>query len=133
MFAAHLASQGTSGSISLSDYSVYAPPPGVGAALAGYQLTSGGYAQRKINTGSYSDVEQYCFGAASDFEVKAEYTGDTPTGTFSTWLALSSTRTWTMVNGSPGILTADITLEIRDVATSTIQDTATITLSAEDV
>lgn len=76
-------------------------------------------------------------GASGDYEVRATVlSGDTPTGSaLGSWLVLSTTRAWTLTDAvNDGIaLTCDLQVEIRDTATSTVQDTATITITSERV
>lgn len=70
-------------------------------------------------------------GIGSSYEIRASnLTGNTPTGTFNTWLALSATRSWTLTRPAQGTSTCSFTVEIRDTATSTVQDSGTITLTA---
>lgn len=53
-------------------------------------------------------------GTGADFEVRASgRTGSLPSGTFDTWLPLSSTRTWTLTSSSGVDKTCSFTLEIR--------------------
>ena len=69
-------------------------------------------------------------GSAGDCEARATitYTNGTGTtvGTFGSWLNLSSPRTWGVdaISGSSG--TREFTLEIREVSSGSILDTATI-------
>ncbi len=48
-----------------------------------------------------------------------------------TWLNLSSTRAWYVAQTGSGNTTWEFTIEIRDTATSTVRDTATIFMLAE--
>ena len=69
-----------------------------------------------------------------NYEVRATETGGTvTTGTVGSWLALSSTRSWTKTrtSDSPGTDSVTLTVEIRKGAV--ILDTATITIEAEVV
>lgn len=67
----------------------------------------------------------------SAFEVRATVTsGSLSSGTTGSWLALSATRSWTVTRSSLGGKTCTFTLEVRDAATQTVQDTASITLTA---
>lgn len=67
-----------------------------------------------------------------NYEIKATLdSGDTPTGTFDTWEALSSTRSWTLVSSTVSeTLTSTVTIEIRWTGNDVVQDTATYTLTA---
>jgi hypothetical protein len=73
-------------------------------------------------------------GVGSNYQVRATLsTGTTPTGpALGTWWTINTARQWsvtdTIADSVP--VTSTIVISIRDVATSTIQDTATITLSS---
>jgi hypothetical protein len=70
----------------------------------------------------------------SSYEVKATLTsGSLTTGTTGSWLALSSNRSWSKTDttaGNGGVAAA-FTLQIRAAGTTTVLDSATITLEAE--
>lgn len=107
------------------------------ATQATYTLNTSGIVQ-KSEGGSTTTLETWLLnGAAGDYEARATVSsGDSPTGSaLSTWLALSSTRAWTLqdavVDGIP--LTCVLLVEIRDVATNTVQTSASITLTSERV
>ena len=59
---------------------------------------------------------------------------ETLTGTFDTWLSLGTARTWELVMEPVGTAEAEairvIKIEIRDVATETVQDSIIVTLSS---
>lgn len=67
-----------------------------------------------------------------DYEVRATLSsGDTPTGTFSSWNALSTSQDWTLTEDTvDGNLTCDVLLEIRWTGNNVVQDSATFTLNA---
>jgi hypothetical protein len=70
---------------------------------------------------------------ASNYQIRA--TGSDPDlagSALNTWLALSTTREWTVTKGdnTSGFVNATITIEIRDTATSTVRGTAVVTLEA---
>lgn len=72
--------------------------------------------------------------SAANYEAYATLVSGTLTsGTTGSWLALTSTRTWSRNRGglSPGVNQAVITVDIRKIGTTTVLDTATITLQAE--
>ena len=107
------------------------------ATQATYTLNTSGIVQ-KSEGGSTTTLETWLLnGAAGDYEARATVSsGDSPTGSaLSTWLALSSTRAWTLqdavVDGIP--LTCVLLVEIRDVATNTVQASASITITSERV
>lgn len=74
------------------------------------------------------------FGLNSDFEARAtKQSGSNPTtGTLNTWLALSSDRIWTMDGPAGFVTTTTLLIEIRDVATSTVQDSAVIIIQVDN-
>lgn len=109
------------------------------AAYAWYFVTSGGQIQEaKTSDGSSpTTLEQWCTPTtqAANYEVRVTVTsgvlsGGSGTGT---WLAISGgTRNWYIANTTSGSLDTTIfTVEIRRVGTTTVLDSATITLQAE--
>lgn len=110
---------------------------GVLSANAGWRASSDSYVYTGVgsSTPTYTQREQWDSQPATvgDYEIYVSYTGDTPSGTFNTWLNLGTTRTW-LLTASPGnVLSATLSVQIRDVATSTVQATATIDLTADAV
>jgi hypothetical protein len=102
-------------------------------ATAGYRLTSGGQVQSQINL-TFTTLEQWCTPTteASNYEVLVTVTsGSLSTGTAGSWLALSSTQTWTRTATIGNSNTCVFTVEIRRVGTATVLDSATITLEAD--
>lgn len=73
-------------------------------------------------------------GIGSDYEIRASIvSGTVSSGTTGSWLALSLQRSWNRLSGAEGVFeSVTLTIEIRDVATSTVQDTTTVTLNASD-
>lgn len=74
-------------------------------------------------------------GAASDFECRAVLvSGSTPSGTMSTWLALSSARSWSITRTTVGISQSVFDVTIRDVATAgaTVSVTGRVTITIEN-
>ena len=70
--------------------------------------------------------------APGSYEIRATLvSGDTPSGTLGSWLALTSNRTWTnnKPGGLPGVRSCQLTIEIR--LGSTVLDTTTVNLYAE--
>ena len=67
----------------------------------------------------------------SDWEIRATLSsGTTPSGpTLGSWHALSSSRTWSHT-ASSGTNSCSLSVDIRDTATSTIQDTCTVNITA---
>jgi hypothetical protein len=69
---------------------------------------------------------------ASAYEARWTNTSGTLSyGTADTWLALSTTRSWGVQKSSPvGIKSCSGTLEIREAASGTVLDSASVTLEA---
>ena len=109
---------------------------GILSAVAGYRVDSDSFVYTAANfNGVYSQQEQWDSVPATvgDYEVRATLvSGNTPSGSaLSTWLVLSSDRTW-QLSASPGnLLACTLTIEIRDTATSTVRATATVNLEAD--
>ena len=100
-------------------------------ATAGFRLTSAG----DIETagGTYADGGDWLLpkSGMALYEVKATLnSGALTTGTTGSWLALSSTRTWT-VSTALGAAQAVLTIEIRRIGSSLVLATITVTLDAE--
>lgn len=107
-----------------------------GTATVSYYLTSGGKEQYSIHLAAAVDIGDWVVpnGSASAYECRMTMTGGT---TFSsgdgagTWLALSSTRSWTVTRSTVGTKQATAIIEIRDVATSTLRATSSIDITAD--
>jgi hypothetical protein len=102
-----------------------------GSATASYQLTNSGTVKNQDGT----TLESWLLsGSASAYEVNATLvSGALTTGTTGSWLNLGTTQTWSIINSARdnSVKTASLTVQIRDVATQTVQASANITLSAE--
>jgi hypothetical protein len=72
--------------------------------------------------------------APSDYEVRATLdSGDPPTGTVSSWLALTSNRSWSLTQFAAGSSKeSNLTIEIRKGAGATLASAA-VTLYAERI
>ena len=126
-------------SASISNHTILATwfyPPN-GSATASYILNSSGVAQhREIQTGGTTTTnypgEWLVTGDPGNFEVKATIVSGTLTnGTTGTWMALDSTRSWSKTKSANyGTDTCVLTIQIRNIVSQVILDTATITLSA---
>lgn len=71
---------------------------------------------------------------SSNYEVMASQTSGSPvSGSLGTWLNCGSSNAWSIANGNRNnsVITGVISVQIRDVATHTVQASASITLSAE--
>jgi hypothetical protein len=105
-------------------------------AEVGYRISSTGVEQSYTGTGvPYSTIDTWLLsGAAADYECRLTWTGDTPGGSaISTWLACSTTRSWTIIDTTTvgGGLSGSGTIEIRSVATSQVMASASLSLSAD--
>lgn len=123
--------------ITLTDRSVTNFSGGILSANAGWRASNDSYVYTGVGAGSptYTQREQWDSQPATvgDYEIYVSYTGDAPSGTFNTWLNLGTTRTW-LLTASPGnVLSATLSVQIRDTATSTVRATATIDLTADAV
>lgn len=102
-------------------------------ASASYSLTALGVANETTVTGGTVQIgNNWLTGSTngSAYEVFATLTSGTlSTGTTGSWLSLSTNRTWSRAS-TGGLQSATLTIQIRDVATLTVQATATISLSA---
>ena len=103
-------------------------------ATAGYRVNTSGIAEQLLGT-SYTTLETWLTSGytASNYEVRATLqSGTTPSGTLGSWLALSSSREWSLNAVVPGT-TVDCTLliEIRNATTLVVVDSASIDLTSE--
>lgn len=122
--------------ISITDHTI--SDLDVSDANAYYFLTAGGQVEQSTEIGGINPVnlEQWCTptSQAPNYEAYVTVTsgsltpGSAATGT---WVALSSTRYWYLQESVSGQSTFCIfTVQIRRVGTTTVLDTATITLEA---
>lgn len=103
-------------------------------ASAAYQLNSNGNAEYSENGGAYGLLEAWCIPAAQAVNYECYATlvsGSLTSGTLDTWLALSSSRSWSLAQNSPGVSRAVINVGIRRVSTTTILASADIEMNAE--
>ncbi len=106
-------------------------------AGVGYQLTSGGLEQSGIGTASsilYSTIGDWVTptGNANLYEVRATLnSGAVSSGTTGSWLALTSTRTWTVTRSVIGTSNANLTIEVRRASDSVVVGSALVDLTAE--
>lgn len=111
---------------SLSDF-------GIGSSSVTFRLNVNGTITATGNTTTYSDTNWYeptTTGIGSDYQVRVTATGATGalTGTLNTYTTISSAQSWTLSSTGPDA-SVTLSVSVRDVATSTVQDTATITMS----
>lgn len=125
----------TSGTIAITDRLLLDTPFYPSEGEAWYGLNASGTVTLKDENGVTTPVGEWANGAtASDYEVRATTaSGDLPTSgdVLASWLNLGTSRYWAWTKTGIGLLNGAITVEIRDVATSTVQDTATITAYVE--
>lgn len=70
-------------------------------------------------------------GVVGDYQIRATLTsGTSPSGTVGSWLALSSTQTWSVSAPSGTQVVTELLFEIRDAATSAVLDSATVILDS---
>jgi hypothetical protein len=95
-----------------------------------YELLNTGVARENSggNIFNYSG-EWLTSGSASAVEVRATLqSGSTPSGTLNTWLNLGTTRSWTLSRTGLGQSTCVLLIELRNAASGTVLDSATVTL-----
>jgi len=122
---------GAAVTITLSTQFLYALS--TGTASAAFRLNTNGNAEYSENGGAYSVLEAWCVPAAQavNYECYASLVSGLATGTFDTWLALSSSRTWTVTQVTIGVSDAVINIGIRRAGDATILASADIYLTAE--
>ncbi len=97
-------------------------------ATASYTLTSAGSLTYSGGSGTWLSPQA----GMDQFEVRATVTsGFLSSGTTGSWLNPGTTRTWTGVQTGEGLSSAIVTVEIRLASSGVVQDTATVTFSAE--
>ena len=99
-----------------------------------YQLTSAGVANSVTTNGGTVALENWITPtsfAGANYEVQATVnSGSLSSGTTGSWLALNTTRTWTVSRSTTGVSTCNLTIEIRRASDSVVLDTVTIALQA---
>lgn len=105
-------------------------------STAGYRLNTSGIVE-KLENAAYATLETWLvMGSSSSYEARATLnSGSLASGTTGSWLALSSSREWTVQDAvfDPSPVEAVILVEIRNATTLAVIDSATVTLSAERV
>jgi hypothetical protein len=117
-------------SISLSDQNIF--NGAVGTATANYQINSDG----SVKDQDSGILESWLLGGgtSSNYEVRMTVvSGSLISGTTGSWLNCGTTRTWSLTNSAQNNSTSTcvMTVEIRLASSGVVQDTATVTLSAE--
>lgn len=109
---------------------------GNGVRTATFRLGSDGVVYHGDN-GSYSASYTWCNapGDPADYEARATFdSGDMPSGTLGSWLALTANRDWSVSDSiADGPTFAVIIVEIRNAITQVVLDSATINLTAERI
>jgi hypothetical protein len=136
----------TSGTISIGNFTGATKLVSLGATLPNpidcISFLSGGPTLTLSNAGTWTGTGAGSGtwltggGTNADYEARASnLTGNTgnATGTYNTWLVLSTSRTWGLVAGAIGTLrTTSFTLEIRMAASpNTVLATATVNMEAD--
>ena len=107
-------------------------------ASAQFQLQSDGDVARiTVTTGGGGTVDVGDWitpisAAGANYEVRATVnSGSLTSGTTGSWLALSSTRTWTLTQTTVASSACELLIEIRNTSTTIVMDSSTVTLQAE--
>lgn len=137
--------------VSLADFTISSirnTSLGSGTVTAGYVLETDGTAVRRVNNGLNSDTlidsdlpgdnwwtGKPDVGIGTSYQVMATVTATNGigslSGTIGAWTTITSEQSWLLTNTGNNVsevATRDIFVQIRDVATSTVQDTATTAL-----
>jgi hypothetical protein len=95
-----------------------------------FSVTASGDSTSGTDSGTWLTV-----GANTDFEVRLTGAGDTPSGSaLNTWLATTSGRSWTLqTSSSPESKAFSGTLEFRLASDSTVVDTSTVSMTADQL
>lgn len=131
LMAASMPRAAAGGGVSINDRTVFKGGNGTVTVQATYILDHYG----TVRNHNLAILETWLLsGAAGDYESRATLqSGTTPTtGTMNTWQALSSDESWSLAVAAGSTDTSVILVEIRDVATSTVQDSASITLQVDN-
>lgn len=122
--------------VSITDHYIFDDGASAGGTgLARLWLFNDGTAGYETNwgeptDGSYSG-EWMLTGSVGDYEARATVTsGSLSSGTSGSWLALSTSQSWTRIRALNGVSTCIFTLEIRRTSDNTVLDTSEITLEA---
>lgn len=117
--------------ITLSNQSLTDTRP-TGTAVSGYRLNTSGIAEELRGT-SYSTLETWLTaGSASGYEARVTIlSGTLSSGTSGSWLALSSSREWSVSQASLGQNICEFTVEIRNATTLVVAASATVQITAD--
>lgn len=100
-------------------------------ATCSFRIDADGYIYRTFQGGTNLKNPQWCdpTGSAGLYEARVTRTGGSAgsftSGTDATWLALTTSRTWSLTESTDGVATSDIvfTIEIREASTGTVVST----------
>lgn len=128
IIGALIASVTSIGEVAISNVTASDIAPAPASATASYSLTSAGNLTYTGGGGTWLSPQV----GMGQFEVRATLvSGSLTTGTTGSWLNLGTTRTWTVSRSGEGVSAAVLTIEIRLASSGVVQDTATVTFSAE--
>ena len=117
----------------ISSFSVY-PDVAETVYSIGGPLGQDGKVYEITTYSGYSELEQWCTptSEASNYEVFATIvSGSLTSGPTGSWVALNFTRQWSVSEDIPGnSQICTFTVQIRKIGTTTVLDTATITIEA---
>lgn len=118
---------------SLLTSGVYDTVNNEGFAQARYAINNTGYLLIDQDYSGYVQGAQWAFPTTvgSNYQVYAELISGEITGTFNQWLNTSASPYWALSTNVIGNLQSGISLQIREVGSSTILDTWTLDLAVE--
>lgn len=102
-------------------------------ATAEFRLNTDGNAQSRTNLGSWTTQFAWLIaGSVGDYDCRMTMNSGTNFGgsALSTWLSLSSIRSWSLSRSTNGTTTGTATLEIRHNGSGIVLASSTITLTA---
>lgn len=104
----------------------------IGGATANYDVVNDGNEKGDFG-GIYATIGPWLLvGAVGDYEVRFTHvSGDPPTGTFGSWLVLSTTRGVSLSAGIGEIDTAQVLVEIRQAGVGSALASTTVTIESE--
>lgn len=102
-------------------------------ATAEFRLNTDGNAQSRANLGTWTTQFAWLLaGSIGDYDCRMTMNSGTNFGgsSLSTWLSLSSIRSWSLSRSTNGTTTGTATLEIRRASSGYVLASSTITLTA---
>lgn len=135
IFNLFLAAMGQSTVVAISDQSLadVSVDPVVGVTYAVNSDGTVSYFTVVSGSGTIENWVNPTSAAGADYEVRVtKNSGTNPSGSsLATWLALSSSRSWTIGQFGLGNTSCNLTVEIRDASTLVMLDSATVEMIAE--